>query len=391
MTSIKHTIMGAATVALILTATAALAAVPTLTIGTVSVAAGSPVNVILTLVNNGTPVIAALTTDITYDASSLTPTNVSTTVSGKIAQGSIVTSGTYRITVYGGVNTIADGTVATVSFNTTAGQCSTHTLGHASGSPTASDASANPVAITGVAGALTTTGCGSYTSFVWVPVASHNSGLNQSQWRSDLGLLNTGSVTANVQLGFYGSGGVVTSTTYVLAGSQSILTDVVGQLGGSGSGAIQVLSDQPLKVTARSYNQVSSTASCYPYGTQGQDYPAVAASNGLGAGQSAYVAGLIENASYRCNIGLVNTGTGSATVLVELFNGAGTKLTDYTVSSLGAGQWAQDTQPFKNRAGQTAMDRGYAKLTVQTGSGVFGFASVIDNITNDPTTVTMQR
>jgi hypothetical protein len=58
---------------------------------------------------------------------------------------------------------------------------------------------------------------------------------------------------------------------------------------------------------------------------------------------------------------------------------------------LGAGQWAQETQPFLNWAGQTAMDRGYAKLTVQSGSGVFGFASVIDNITNDPTTVAMQQ
>jgi hypothetical protein len=51
----------------------------------------------------------------------------------------------------------------------------------------------------------------------------------------------------------------------------------------------------------------------------------------------------------------------------------------------------QPTQPFLNVAGQTAMDRGYAKITVQSGSGVFAFASVIDNITNDPTPVTMQR
>ena len=77
-------------------------------------------------------------------------------------------------------------------------------------------------------------------------------------------------------------------------------------------------------------------------------------------------------------------------VLVELFDGSGAKLTDYTVS-LAAGHWAQETQPFKSKALQTAMDRGYAKITAQTGSGVFGFASVIDNITNDPTTVAMQR
>jgi hypothetical protein len=225
---------------------------------------------------------------------------------------------------------------------------------------------------------------------IWVPVASHNPGLNLSQWRSDLGLLNTSTTQANVQLSFYGSGGVLSNSTYVPAGAQSILVDVVNQLGGSGSGAIQIVSDQPLKVTPRSYNQVSSSATCYANGTQGQEYPAVVTSDGLGAGQSAYLAGLSENTSYRCNIGLVNTGTGSGLVLVELFDGAGTKLTDYTVA-LTPGQWLQETQPFKNRAGQTAMDRGYAKLSVKSGSGVFGFASVIDNITNDPTTVAMQQ
>ena len=225
---------------------------------------------------------------------------------------------------------------------------------------------------------------------VWVPVAAHNPGLNQSQWRSDLGLLNTGSVTANAQIKFFGGGGVVANTTYVPAGTQSILTDVVGQLGASGQGALEILSDQPLKVTSRTYNQVPSDATCYPNGTQGQDYPVVVARDGLAAGQSAFLAGLAENTLFRCNIGLVNVGSGAATVLVELYDGAGTKLADYTVP-LAAGQWAQETQPFLNKAGQTAMDRGYARITVQSGSGVFGFASVIDNLTNDPTTVAMQR
>ena len=225
---------------------------------------------------------------------------------------------------------------------------------------------------------------------VWVPVASHTSGLNNSQWRSDLGLLNPGSVAANAQMVFYGSGGPEGSTTSVPAGAQSILSDVVGQLNASGSGALEILSDQPLKVTARTYNQVASAATCYPNGTQGQDYPAVTTGGGLGAGQSAYLPGLTENASYRCNIGVVNTGTGNATVLVTLFDGAGDNLGNYTVS-LASGQWAQATQPFLNVGGQTAMDRGYATIAVQSGSGVFGFASVIDNITNDPTTVSMQR
>ena len=224
----------------------------------------------------------------------------------------------------------------------------------------------------------------------WVPVVAHNPGLNQSQWRSALGLLNTASATANVQLDFFSSGGVVTNTTYVPTETQWILTDVLAQLGASGQGALEVLSDQALKVTSRTYNQVSSDESCYPNGTQGQDYPTLVARDGLAAGSSAYLAGLVENASDRCNIGLVNAGSVAAAVLVELYDGAGTKLTDYTVS-LNPGQWKQETQPFKNRAGQMAMDRGYARITVQSGSGVFGFASVVDNITNDPTTVAMQR
>ena len=66
------------------------------------------------------------------------------------------------------------------------------------------------------------------------------------------------------------------------------------------------------------------------------------------------------------------------------------KATEYPVT-LNPGDRTQETQLFLNKAGQTAMDRGYAKVTVQSGSGVFAFASLIDDITNDPTTVTMQR
>lgn len=243
----------------------------------------------------------------------------------------------------------------------------------------------------GSGGTVLTSPCGTtaYPYSAWVPVVSHVDGLKNSRWRSDLGLLNTGNVAANVELDLFTGGSPITVTTQVAAGAQSILVDVVGQLGVGGSGPLQVLSDRPLKVTSRTYTQVLSTANCYPNGTQGQNYPAIVAGNGLSAGQVAYLAGLTENAaSYRCNIGLVNVGTGAATVLVELLDGAGSKLTDYTVS-LGPGQWAQETQPFYSKAGQTAMERGYARITVQSGSGVFGFASVIDNITNDPTAVTM--
>ena len=110
-------------------------------------------------------------------------------------------------------------------------------------------------------------------SVIWVPVASHAGGLNSSQWRTDLGLLNTGTATANVQIQFFGSGGVVSNTTSVAAGAQSILTDVVGQLGGSGSGALEITSDQPLEVTSRTYNQVAVRRGLLPERHAGPGLP----------------------------------------------------------------------------------------------------------------------
>ena len=93
---------------------------------------------------------------------------------------------------------------------------------------------------------------------------------------------------------------------------------------------------------------------------------------------------------FRTNIGLVNTGVAAARVTVELFDGSGALLATYEVA-LAPGEWKQETQPFKNRAGRTGIHCGYAKVTVTAGAGVVALASVVDNITNDPTTIAMQR
>ena len=224
----------------------------------------------------------------------------------------------------------------------------------------------------------------------WVPVAAHDDGPNGSRWRTDVGLLNLGSGAATVEVRFHGSDGEITSSTSVPAGAQSVLSDVVGQLGASGQGALEIVTDRTLKLTARTYHQAAADAGCLPDGTQGQDYPVLGAGDGLETGQSAHLPALVENDEYRCNIGVVNTGAGGATVLVELYDGGGTKLAEYTMR-LAPGQWVQKVQPFRAKAGVTAMDSGYARVTVQSGSGVIALASVIDNVTNDPTTVTMQR
>ena len=224
----------------------------------------------------------------------------------------------------------------------------------------------------------------------WLQVGSHASGANQSQWRTDLGILNTTFNTASVEVRLRSGGTLKTSSLTVGPGVQSLLTDVVGQLSFTGSGSLEVSSSRAVRVSSRTYNQIAAAATCFPGGTLGQNYDALETAAGLAAGESAWLAGLIENGAYRTNIALTNTGGGDATATVTLFDGGGTQIGTYDVT-LPAGEWKQENRPFFSRAGRSNLAAAYARVTVNTGSGVIASASVVNNVTNDPTTIPMIR
>jgi len=125
-------------------------------------------------------------------------------------------------------------------------------------------------------------------------------------------------------------------------------------------------------------------------GTVGQEYGSYTSASALGANQSALLPQLTENAAYRTNISLTNAGAATAAVTVYLFDGSGIPLGSYDVA-LAPGEFAQANQPFLTYGQQTAMDAGFALVTVTSGSGVIASASVVDNVTHDPTTVAMVR
>ena len=225
-------------------------------------------------------------------------------------------------------------------------------------------------------------------STVWVPVASHSSGAQGSSWRTDLGLLNTSAVSVDVMVLLHVSQGPVSLNRTVPGGAQLILTDVVEQMGFSGAGALEIIASLPLVVTSRTYSQVGAGADCFPEGTLGQSLAASLSDAGIATGQSAVVPQLQENAAYRTNVAVINTGTTDAQVVIHLFDGAGTELGTYDVS-LTPGQWKQKNRPFADIAGQTDMAVGYARIEVLSGSGILAYGSVVDNLTNDPTTMAM--
>ena len=238
---------------------------------------------------------------------------------------------------------------------------------------------------------ITITDMDNVTSALWLPVASHGQGQGNSQWRTDLGLLNPSSSAANVTLSYYQNGEVAANMNVnVPASGQLILTDVLDQLGMTGSGPISIQSQQSLKVTSRTYDLLPGSDPCSPNGTFGQGIPGYSQSDALTQGQTAYLPQLVENSKFRTNIGITNIGTDQATVTVSLYGSKGTQLGVYAVV-LQPGEWKQASQPFLTIAGQNTVDAGYATITANSGSAIIAYASVVDNVTNDPTAILMTK
>ena len=229
-------------------------------------------------------------------------------------------------------------------------------------------------------------GGSSYPYTYWLQVISHTSGAGGTQWRSDVGIFDRSATAANVGLILYTGSGTLSRNQIVAGNAQTIETDLAGQLGlTSGSGALEVLSTEPLVVTSRTYNLAASGF------TYGQGYDGVVSSDGLGAGASAYLTQLSQTGAAgqvgttRTNIAVTNTGAAPASVTVAIFTATGAQVWSDT-RSYDPGEFYQYQEPYRLGAGLTNVTAGYAVMTVNSGTGVISTASVIDNGSGDPTT-----
>lgn len=234
-------------------------------------------------------------------------------------------------------------------------------------------------------------GPGECTHTTWVPVVSRDTGSSGSVWRSDLGLLGTDAAGASVELRFHGSDPVSTRVVTVAPDAMVNLVDVVDWVapGFEGSGSLEICSDGEIRADSRTYNLLADDHDCFAGGTFGQYLAGQSSGTGLAADQSSRLGQLRESPSFRTNIGVVNTGDGAATVLIELFDATGAELADFELE-LDPGQWHQENRPFFKRAGREDLDAASAQVTVVSGDGVIAYASVIDSLTNDATTIPMR-
>lgn len=172
---------------------------------------------------------------------------------------------------------------------------------------------------------------------VIVPVAGSLRGANNNYFRTDVAVSNRDSAPNKVTIDFYSDGATPATRSITLAaGETRVLEDIVGSLYPDLTGRVGSLVVRPssnVTVTSRTF----ATQDDVP-GTFGTGVPVLPFSAALHAGQSRFIAGLEvasaktigarRPATFRTNVGLVEVGSGQATVRVTVIYGdAGGKAT----------------------------------------------------------------
>ena len=226
----------------------------------------------------------------------------------------------------------------------------------------------------------------------WVDIVAHQSGLNESAWRSDVIINNehrrrdvyfkrASSDPYTVEFILHTADGIFTSEGAIVPEGQGVYEDIVGMLGYEGIGALEIRTQVPVSISSRVYTDTGA-------GTFGALSPAYRSSDCLGLWDSGWLYGLRQmKGEYRTNISVTNTGAEVVTAHITLYRTDGRYLTEYYLK-VDPGMVVLDLQPFKRWARRPNIGWGFAKVE---GKGILASATVIDSRTNDSVIVQMVR
>ena len=217
-------------------------------------------------------------------------------------------------------------------------------------------------------------------------------GVGEAYWTSDLVLTSRVDEPVDVTLfytrrGTNGADNYVDAAVVVPAGATRTIGDVVVTMFSmeGEAGSLEIRSDPPGGVGATSR---ISTANPGGSGTYGQGFPAVTVDDAAVMGGSAIRSGGVDTFGFRTNVALAEVWGEAATVRARLLDRDGAELGRETV----------DLEPFGttqlNRISDLAgadLSEGQVEVEVIGGAGrVVGALSVVDELTDDPTTILLR-
>lgn len=239
-----------------------------------------------------------------------------------------------------------------------------------------------------------------------IPAVGHAAGIGDSLFESDVRIANTSAQAMKYQLNFTLTHSDATqsgqsTTIQVDPGATIALDDILTSFFGTGSDgatALGVLEIRPLAATQSNFSSPqpvsiqtvasSRTYNSTPTGTFGQYIPAIPFSQFIGQAPDGAAKAVIslqqiaQSTAYRTNFGIVEGAGEPASVLVHIFNNAGTEVAPAIPISLMPGEHQQRNLLAEN--GITLPDGRFEVEVVSATGKVTAYASVIDNLTNDP-------
>ncbi len=212
-----------------------------------------------------------------------------------------------------------------------------------------------------------------------ISAAAQTNGLGGTSWRTELSLLNAGLEGADVTLRFLPT---MAEKSIYLAPRQSVtyantLVEAFGISAGAGAVTIDASSagsSAQLRVTSRTFTAGTS-------GTYGQQVPGLQSEQ---LAKTLYITGIQNNSGFRSNIGLVNRAAAELTVTLTLYSRTGSTIATKNVA-LPARSFQQSAlwALFPEVQGQSHSAL-TMKVATNTADAVSGYASVVDNRTQDP-------
>jgi CHRD domain-containing protein len=221
---------------------------------------------------------------------------------------------------------------------------------------------------------------GSRTSFV--PVVGKVTGANNTNFVTDVRIVNRGAVAANVTLDFFASSAAgqtapsVTKTTTVAPGEQKVLNDLVGTtLATSGLGGLRITSDQNVLTSSRVINDLRSTN----LGTAG--FAVDARETGDTSGTIAFLA---SNTDFRTNMGYFNpNSTAVNATFVAHRTSDGSVLGSNTLAIPGFAMVQQPVFSLISSVPASDQTQNDYYVTWTSSAPLFVYGAVTDNKTGD--------
>jgi len=216
-----------------------------------------------------------------------------------------------------------------------------------------------------------------------VSVATYGGGVGGTSWRTELNLFNAGSQGANVSMIFLpAAGGNVATRSLFLSPRQLVtynnaLVDLFNIPSGAGALAIEATSagaSAELRVSSRTFTPGQ-------VGTYGQAVPDMQSEE---LEKTLYITGITANASYRTNVGIVNRGGAPMNATLTLLSRTGSSLSSKTISVPANSFQQAPLAAFFPQVSGESHDVLTMRIAAAASDSVSGYASVIDNLTQDP-------